>query len=316
MIGPEEGAMSGVNGNGILEHPRLVDKRGPRWNNKSKCVSATCMVFLSGLLAAGIPPRAFAQSTARVSGLIHDQSASLELGQSVQKVEVKATASNLITTESGAKTEVLTAGQIQNLSTMGRNAMELLGLLAGVVDQGFDPSRGSNLNQGIAKFSFNGLRYDQNDYHIDGARGIEPGGFSSLFIVPNMDMIQEFSVKTSNVEADQGRSPVNIDAVTKSGGRDYHGAVFYYGRNAALNANDFSNNLAGIPKPASKFNYLGFNLGGPVRIPGTNFNKNRDKLFFFVGMEWQRQLPDPGTQLVTVPTAKMRTGDFSELLNS
>ncbi len=375
--------MSGVNGNGILGRPRLVDKRGPRWNNKSKCVSATCMVFLSGLLAAGIAPRAFAQSTARVSGLIHDQSgavvpgatvvlrdeasgtefravtddsgfysidpllpktytltiskegfktyvktgieihpadrldqsASLELGPSVQKVEVKATADNLITTESGAKTEVLTAGQIQNLSTMGRNAMELLGLLAGVVDQGFDPSRGSNLNQGIAKFSFNGLRYDQNDYHIDGARGIEPGGFSSLFIVPNMDMIQEFSVKTSNVEADQGRSPVNIDAVTKSGGRDYHGSVYYYGRNAVFNANDFSNNLGGIRKPQSKFNYPGFAVGGPVRIPGTDFNKKRDKLFFFVGMEWQRQSPDDGTQLATVPTAKMRAGDFSELLN-
>src|SRR5437870_13143611 len=82
MIGPEEGVMSGVNGNGILGRPRLVDKRGPR-SSKSKCVSATCMVFLSGLLAAGIAPRAFAQSTARVSGLMHDQSRAVVPGATV-----------------------------------------------------------------------------------------------------------------------------------------------------------------------------------------------------------------------------------------
>ena len=74
--------MSGVNGNGILGRPRLVDKRGPR-SSKSKRASATCMVFLSGLLAAGIAPRAFAQSTARVSGLIHDQSGAVVPGATV-----------------------------------------------------------------------------------------------------------------------------------------------------------------------------------------------------------------------------------------
>ena len=70
---------------------------------------------------------------------------------------------------------------------------------------------------------------------------------------------------------------------------------------------------AGISKPDSKFNYPGFNIGGPVRIPGTNFNKNNDKMFFFYGVEWQRQLADPGSQLKVLPTAAMRTGDFSGL---
>ena len=244
-----------------------------------------------------------------------DLSANLELGQRAERVVVKASAERLAPTDSGAKVDVLTSGQIQNLSTKGRNSFELLGLLAGVVDTGFDPSSGTNLNQGPSNFSVNGQRFDQMDYRLDNVRGLDPGGLSSVFVIPNMDMIQEFSVKTSNVEADQGHAPVQIEAVTKSGGRDFHGSVYYYGRNAALNANDFSNNLAGLPKPASKFNYPGFTLGGPVRIPGTGFNQNRDKLFFFVGMEWQRQLPDPGTEFATVPTAKMRTGDFSELLN-
>ncbi len=305
-------------------------------------ISACATVLFLGLLIA--EPSAVAQTTARISGLVHDQSGAvipkasvilrdeasgtsspgfktyrrtgievhaadrldlsvtLEVGDQRQQVEVTATP-ELVPTNSGAKVEVLTATQIQNLSTMGRNALELLGLLAGVVDQGFDPSQGSSLNQGMAKYSINGLSYDQNDYHIDGARGIEPGGFSSVFVVPNMDMIQEFSAKTSNVEADQGRSPVNIDVVTKSGGKDYHGSLYYYGRNAVFNANDFSNNLAGVRKPGSKFNYPGFTLGGPLRIPGTNFNKNRDKLFFFVGIVCYRE--------TSFPTAPLRaTAEF------
>src|SRR5437773_8875398 len=373
----------------VLKHISVRKRWGLRRGNGScaegtgydAAVISTCatVVFLGLLIAE---PTAVAQTTARISGLVHDQSGAvipnasvilrdeasgtelrrvtedsgfysldpvppktytlevsspgfktyrrtgievhaadrldwsvtLEVGDQRQQVEVTAT-TELVPTNTRAKVEVLTATQIQNLSTMGRNALELLGLLAGVVDQGFDPSQGSSLNQGMAKYSINGLSYDQNDYHIDGARGIEPGGFSSVFVVPNMDMIQEFSAKTSNVEADQGRSPVNIDVVTKSGGKDYHGSLYYYGRNAVFNANDFSNNLAGVRKPGSKFNYPGFTIGGPVRIPGTNFNKNRDKLFFFVGMEWQRQLPDLGTTLATVPSTKMRAGDFSELLN-
>ena len=112
--------MSGVNGNGILGRPRLVDKRGPRWNNKSKCVSATCMVFLSGLLAAGIPPRAFAQSTARVSGLIHDQSGAVVPGATVVlRDEASGTEFRGVTDDSGfysidpvlPKTYTLTIGK-------------------------------------------------------------------------------------------------------------------------------------------------------------------------------------------------------------
>ncbi len=245
-----------------------------------------------------------------------DVDATLQVGQMVERVEVIAQA-DLIKTDSGAKVDVITSSEVRNISTVGRNAMELLFLLPGTVNSGFDPSNGSSfLSNNLANVNVNGLRNDQNDVRLDNAHILCPGNNQGFDIEPNMDMIAEFSIKTSNFEADQGRSPMIIDAVSKSGGRDFHGVAYWYHRNAFLNANDFSNNVAGIPKPNSRFNYPGFNIGGPVLFPGSDFNKNRDKLFFFVGVEWQRQLPDPGTQLATVPTAAQRAGDFSELLNT
>src|SRR5208337_3272024 len=99
---------------------------------------------------------------------------------------------------------------------------------------------------------------------------------------------QEFTVKMAGFEASQGTGGVIVDAVTKSGGSKIRGEGYYYARNAFANANDWSNNQAGIKKPNSKFNYPGFNIGGPVRLPHSDFNKNNDKMFFFYGVEWQR----------------------------
>ncbi len=245
-----------------------------------------------------------------------DLDVKLELTEAVQKVEVQAAVENVITTDSGAKTDVIGEREIQNLSTLGRSAAELLTVLPGVVNSGFNPLNGSTFgSNGVESFNVNGLRTDQNDVRLDNAHMLDPGCNCGNIIEANMDMIQEFSVKTSNFEADQGRSAMIMDTVLKSGGSQIHGEAYWYLRNAVFNANDWSNNFAGIGRPASKFNYPGFNIGGPVRFPHSDFNKKNDKMFFWVGMEWQRQLPDPGTELATVPTARMRQGDFTELLS-
>jgi hypothetical protein len=239
----------------------------------------------------------------------------LQLGAQVQTVEVQGSAVNLVPTTTGAEVPVIGSKEIENLGTEGRNTMELLTLLPGVVNSGFNPEFGSSTGQGINQFNVNGLRSDQNSIRLDNANMIDPGNNGGFIIEPNMDMVQEFSVKLSSFEADQGRAAMIVDAVTKSGGSKVHGEGYWYLRNAVFNANDWSNNNAGIKKPASKFNYPGFNIGGPVRFPGTDFNHNNDKMFFWVGMEWQKQLPDFGTQLAVVPSAAMRQGDFSQLLN-
>src|SRR3970040_946163 len=65
-------------------------------------------------------------------------------------------------------------------------------------------------------------------------------------------------------------------------------------------------------RPESKFTYPGFTLSGPILIPGTSFNENRDKAFFFLGWEWQNQAVDTGSVQAVVPPAGMRLGNFND----
>src|SRR5262249_16763444 len=86
---------------------------------------------------------------------------------------------------------------------------------------------------------------------------------------------------------------------------------YYYGRNEAFNANSWFNNNAGQPRGQYRFNTVGYNIGGPVYIPG-HFNTNKDKLFFFFSQEiWPTQtLGD--LQRFMMPTQLERNGDFSQ----
>ena len=86
---------------------------------------------------------------------------------------------------------------------------------------------------------------------------------------------------------------------------------YFFHRHEGLNANSWRNNSDGRPRDFYRYNTEGFNVGGPAYIPG-KFNRNRDKLFFFVGIEWQGQLVPQGLRNVTVPTALERKGDFSQ----
>ena len=128
---------------------------------------------------------------------------------------------------------------------------------------------------------------------------------------PNTDMIQEFQVLTSNYGADNAKGPIIINTIGKSGGHDFHGEGYFYGRHNALNANRWLNNNLNIAMPQNKFFFPGGNIGGPVLIPHTDFNRNRDKLFFFTAFEYYYQTLDTGLLGATVPTSAMLGGDFS-----
>src|ERR1017187_10615713 len=81
-----------------------------------------------------------------------------------------------------------------------------------------------------------------------------------------------------------------ISSIAKSGGSEFYGSGFFYARNYVLNANDWVFNKDGVPAPQSKYYYPGGTIGGPVLIPGTRFNTNRNKLFFFTGFEYFYQV--------------------------
>jgi hypothetical protein len=217
--------------------------------------------------------------------------------------------------ETGAKENTITAKQIDNLSIIGRSALELLKILPGVTAPNADePAQqsvsfggGTNANN---QYHVNGLRGEYNNVAIDGARVIDIGANNGTIITANVDMVQEVKVQSSNYAAEHGSSGVQITATTKGGGHDFHGTVYSYFRDAVLNANDRSYTIAGLPRADEHYRYPGGNIGGPIILPWTKFNRNRDKLFFFYGLEIQRQLVDPGVTFDVVPTADMRKGIF------
>ena len=240
----------------------------------------------------------------------------LELGAQSETVVVE-TPADIVQTETGAREGRLSAAQIDNLSIIGRSSLELLRILPGVVapDQHQLESvsflGGANATQ---TYAINGIRTSNNAVSLDGSNLIDIGANNSVMLNVNNDMVQEVKVQSSNFNAEYGSGAVNISAVTKGGSSEFHGTGYWYGRDHRLAANDRSNAIVGIEKPRSGFFYPGGNVGGPIPLPFTSYNSGRDRLFFWVGVEAQRQKIDSGSTLTTTISQAARSGDLSEFL--
>jgi hypothetical protein len=240
---------------------------------------------------------------------------SLEVGQQSEVVTVTAER-QMIQQDTGAREGLITAEQIENISILGRNPLELLRTLPGVVT----PEQGNFERAGIGEgfgnvntpWAINGARPQNLAVTIDGANLRDIGNNSGMLNVPNNEFVAEVKIQMGNYAAEFGTSAVNVQAVTKSGSAEFHGSVYDYLRHHKLAANDRSRNYADLERPPEKFQYPGFTLSGPVLIPGTGFNKDRSKAFFFVGWEWQRQTTAPDPRFGVVPTAGMRAGRFND----
>jgi hypothetical protein len=238
--------------------------------------------------------------------------------------------------DSGEKSARLTAEQIQNVPMVGRSTGELLKLLPGMTPiSGATGNSGTINNPGyngevigingngdggkqsaVGNFSGNGSRADGLDIVIDGAHASDPGCNCATSVNPNPDMVGEFKVLQSNYGAEHAKGPITIDVVSKAGGRDFHGMGYLYMRDYRMNSNEwrlnkFSTEPGAENKPKNKYAYPGFNLGGPLIIPGTSFNKDRNKVFFFTGYEFYKQRLDTGILQSWVPSDAMINGDFS-----
>jgi hypothetical protein len=241
----------------------------------------------------------------------------LEIGAANETVTVTDQGS-AIKTETGERSDTITSTQIENLSIISRSSLELLRILPGVVapdpsdpNSGIDRVSFGGGSNATANYTVNGIRGTNNNVSIDGSRVVDIGSNNGTIITPNVDMVQEVTVKTSNYAAEYGSGGVQISATTKGGTKDFHGALYYYFRPNKLQANDRSNSVLRTARPQTDFKYPGGNLSGPLLLPFTRFNRDRDRLFFFVGFEVQRQRPDRGSRLGTVPTQAERNGDFS-----
>jgi hypothetical protein len=215
---------------------------------------------------------------------------------------------------------VVEAKQISDLALNGRNPINLALIKAGVVGSNFNAFNPTGLGTAL---SINGGQMDGNNVTIDGVSAVRTRGDGqsspALLGIFNADALQEVQILTSSYPAEYGRaSDGQIRFVTKSGSQDFHGTAWYFMRNSALDANSWVRNAANTfdsTRPAPfRFNQPGFSLGGPAIIPG-KFNTKRDRLFFFVAEEWIRFRQEK-TGSAIVPSAAMRTGNFSELLNA
>ena len=238
----------------------------------------------------------------------------LEVGAQTETINVTASR-EIIRTETGAREGLITPEQIENISILGRNPLELLRTLPGVVapDQSAFERQGIGSGfggVGLDAFSINGARPENLGVTLDGANLRDIGNNSGMLNVPNNEFVAEVKVQTSNYAAEFGTAAVNVQAVTKSGSSEFHGSLFDYLRDSKFTANERARSYAGQEKPKDRFQYPGFTLSGPILFPGTDFNKERDKAFFFFGWEWQKQTLAPDPIFDVVPTAAMRAGQF------
>ena len=236
---------------------------------------------------------------------------SLPVG-SVQEVVQVATDSASVETQSSERSGLIDKQQLQELSLKGRDYLGLVKLLPGVLDTA-SATREAPGNRAIIGLFINGNRQGTLNLNLDGISTLTLGGGTGPFLEASVEAVAETKVLLTNYPAEYGRSVGGtINTVTKNGTRDFHGGVYYYFRNEDLNANDYFAKRSGLPRSRYRYNNPGYLVSGPVLIPGTSFNHDRDKLFFFWSQDILIRTVPSVVSFQTFPTALERQGDFSQ----
>jgi hypothetical protein len=225
--------------------------------------------------------------------------AALQVGSVGQSVTVEAEALQ-VQSETNEISQTITANQMENISTNGRNVLQLTTLVPGAANNmpDFDSPGAQFQNRSI---QFNGMRSDDNNWLIDGGEAYDRGGGGILLVSPSQDALGQFTITTSNFAADLGNSSGGmISMAIKNGTKQFHGGAWEYDRNDKLDAFSWSARQAAHPTKAElRYNAFGFNIGGPVQ-----FKSSKPQTFFFYNMEWRREI-NGGAIRNTVPTAAM-----------
>jgi carboxypeptidase family protein len=226
--------------------------------------------------------------------------ASLVVGGVATEPHVIVSSPSDLKKDSASIGTVIENQQVVGLPLDGRNFYELSLLVPGAVP----PAQGSaGSTRGDFAFSVNGAREDANNFLLDGVYNVDPK-LNTFGVRPPVDAIREFEMLTSTYDAAFGRNPgAQVNVVLKSGSNDFHGSLFEFHRNAALDARNFFA-PSGEKKPKYIRNQFGGSFGGPIR---------RDRTFFFGDYEGTRSR-EGITRITNVPTAQERAGNFSQSL--
>src|SRR5580693_1003822 len=198
----------------------------------------------------------------------------------------------------------ITNEYVRDIPLINRSLFGLVFLAGGVTE-----SAGSGTTDSYpsgTNFVSNGQRNATAEVRLDGALTSAPeqgeGGTTNVYYQPSVEIVQEFKVANNSFSAEYGNNGGTVvNLVLKEGGNKFHGSGWWFGQRAALDANDFFNNAAGVPKADHLRDQYGFALGGPIR---------KGKTFFFVDFE-RVKVNDAVNISGVVPTADERIGNFS-----
>ena len=234
----------------------------------------------------------------------------LEVGSTTDSVTVTAEAP-LLNTESSELAKNVTSANLNKLPVLG-------------IGSAFSSNSGVRQPLAVTNLVPGGIFVGDNVIRLNGTpsntqsirvEGQDSTNYTWVNAVsqnqPSVDAIEEFQVQTSNYAAEFGKAGGGVFLVTmKSGNNKYHGTVYDYAVNEALNASTPFVNA----KPRARRNDYGFTLGGPVQVP--KVYDGHDKTFYFFNFEQFREKTVINNAPITVPTTGYRTGDFSQALTA
>ncbi|HKG79616.1 MAG TPA: TonB-dependent receptor, partial [Pyrinomonadaceae bacterium] len=255
----------------------------------------------SGAYRVEVEMPSFRRHEERIDILVNqDQRLDITLGVSGPETIIDSTGEAQLKKDSSSLGTVIENRQVTGLPLDGRNFYELSQLVPGAVP----PAPGSAGSvRGDFAFSVNGAREDANNFLLDGVYNVDPK-LNTFGVRPSVDAIREFEMLTSTYDASFGRNPgAQVNVILKSGSNDFHGSLFEFHRNAALDARNFFA-PASESKPKYLRNQFGGAVGGPIK---------HDRTFFFADYEGTRSR-EGITRITNVPTAQERAGNFSQSL--
>ncbi len=236
----------------------------------------------------------------------------LQVGSTTETITVSASTA-VVQTASAEVSALIENKQLNMLMTRGRDVISLLRVLPGVA-QNVDPiSMGSEI--GSSSPNISGLRNNDNTITLDGQVSSDSDNVNVHISSIAIDAIEEVKVLTNSFQAEYGRNAgAQVSIVSRSGTQEFHGSLSWFKRHEQFNANNFFNNLNGLPRPLYRYNNWTGTLGGPAYIP-RRFNTDKSKLFFFFTFDEWRALEPQGVRRTTMPSALERRGDFSQSLD-
>jgi hypothetical protein len=234
----------------------------------------------------------------------------LEVGDISELVTVRGEAPllNMATPDLG---QVVERSYIERvLVSASRNAVNLARLAPGV-----SGSTGTYTSNAQSEFSISGggATRGRNEVMVDGIPNTVPRSGGVIVVVPSLDSVEEVKIHTTMFDAAYGHTNGGaINITTRGGTNQLRGVVYDYKRFRDLNANTWTNNRLGLPKPPVDYNQWGYMVGGPLHIPGVYDGRNRT--FFTTSLERDADSRDL-TRQARVPTEVERRGDFSQTVN-